>query len=186
MKELKPRKNQRSTTWAGIIYNENADVSNIKQYFDERGVRFYLSPLHCNDVKEDGTPKKAHWHILIKFHGLKSQLQVSQLLEPFTICLPIVVNDEIQYARYLIHADNPEKAQYNKDEVLSNGDYDYYFVDDISSNRFQAILKQIVDEKKNFTKILIDAISKDDKATVKVLKENIHLFKCIKIENNVY
>lgn len=43
------------------------------------------------------------------------------------------------YARYLIHADNPEKAQYKAEDVRTLGGLDYYSIISSAADRYQAI-----------------------------------------------
>lgn len=75
--------------------------------------------IHNKDTQEDGTPKKEHIHMVIEFPNPRSRTGVAKEVgiekehfEPCTRTLGVL--------RYLIHADNPEKYQYDKDEVFGD------------------------------------------------------------------
>lgn len=93
----------------------------------------FISPLHYKDkVEGENKIKKPHWHILI-FFGTNAKKNWDTQIKPkvseifgqngFTTKLDI---QSVQgYARYLCHIDNPEKAQYNKNDVIAFGGSDY-------------------------------------------------------------
>lgn len=85
-----------------------------------------ISPMHIGDVNPDGKVKKPHWHVLIIYDGVKSyETQV----KPFFDSFGGVGREDVQsargYARYLCHMDNPEKCQYNPEDVIAYGGADY-------------------------------------------------------------
>ena len=47
------------------------------------------------------------------------------------------------YARYLCHLDNPEKAQYSVNDVISCAGADYFSVINLASNKYEAIAEMI-------------------------------------------
>ena len=106
--------NNKSRYWSFIYYPEtDLDFINI---LEELGCVFAVSPLHDKDINPDGTPKKAHYHILVQFDGPTTYKNVKEnicelLGENATI--PKKVISMRGYYRYLTHADNPEKAQYD-------------------------------------------------------------------------
>lgn len=92
-------------------------------------VRGFISPLHDQDVLADGSPKKAHWHVMLFFEGKKSRDQIDLIREA---AIGPAFNRGLEdvhtpgaYARYLIHLDDPEKAQYRADDVICLGGADY-------------------------------------------------------------
>lgn len=172
---------QRSLYWASLIYPESGNVEGVKDYYNNRGVCFFLSPLHDKDVNDDGTPKKPHYHILFKFSSLKTSNQVQSLLGDFTMVLPIIVSNLKQYARYLVHADNAEKYQYNYNDVISNTDYSVFFNDEISFDSLSEIIHRI-SKGERITEILINALQTNNFVLVDTIKKNTHLIKMIKFE----
>lgn len=139
----------RSSIWAFLLYPESMPpYEQVMAFFEATLLPIYVSPLHDRDryTYEDvvdarekdpdckllvGEQKKPHYHCMVRFGSDKSPEQVLRLLRPIgvTFCLRLgnLENSDKElkarswrgYARYLIHADNPEKAQYSKDDVRS-------------------------------------------------------------------
>lgn len=151
---------KRSKTFATLFYLENLssnsdpDESLNALYLQDllRGlhVSFLVSPCHSKDIKEDGTFKKAHYHVILIFDSLKSVPQVKEIMEELN--LPFVgleiVNSLTSYARYLIHLDDPEKFQYPVTNVLSYG-IDY-----------QELIRKRADKYSDYSCILDIVVSK--------------------------
>lgn len=75
--------------------------------------------LHDKDINEDGTPKKAHYHICISFTNARTVQQVAKLLQ--------IPDNYIEPSKrfedgvlYLTHCTYPEKAQYEFDDIITN------------------------------------------------------------------
>ena len=58
----------KSQVWAGIMYQDSAPAD-WEHQLRMLGVPFAVSPLHDSDIREDGTPKKAHWHVILYWPG---------------------------------------------------------------------------------------------------------------------
>lgn len=82
---------------------------------------------HEHDVKITGEPKKPHWHVLILFGrqvwGGYAQRVADELgaANGYWETVPY----RHGYARYMCHMDNPEKYQYDPDDVICFGGADY-------------------------------------------------------------
>lgn len=107
----------KSRYWAGEIYAEHMNDEIINKITNTH-LKVFLSPLHDRDVNPDGDQKKPHYHLLIQFDGPTTFNNVQNIFNN------IVANGYVQavasargYFRYLCHLDNPEKAQYNPDEI---------------------------------------------------------------------
>ena len=72
--EKKSTKDGRYRYWTIVVYPDSAP-QDWRQKLD--GLQWVESPLHDKDVNADGTPKKAHWHIMIFNSGKISYNQVS-------------------------------------------------------------------------------------------------------------
>lgn len=84
-----------------------------------------VSPLH-QDYNPDKTMKKPHFHVLFMFDTVKDwDSQVQPMFDLFGGVGRENVNSARGYARYLCHLDNPEKEQYNPDDVKCFGGADY-------------------------------------------------------------
>ncbi len=92
---------------------------------------------HDRDVKEDGTPKEFHTHILLYTYDAKTASSVKKIFDRYsaeiyqnedmeaqnTLCQ--VMNDVAYQWRYLVHKDNPDKAQYEEVERICDN-YAYW------------------------------------------------------------
>ena len=137
----KPERKQVDTrvrTWATVVYPDSAP-ENWVELLGEQCVPCFISPLHDQDENPDGTPKKAHWHVLFMFDGKKSREQIAEITMAFGGVGQEKVQSTRGYARYLCHLDNPEKYQYNPDSVRQFGGADYFSVIGMAIDRYQAI-----------------------------------------------
>lgn len=129
------RSDQRSKFWAIIVYPDSApdDWFSIVKGLH---VRTAISPLHDMDLKEDGTPKKAHYHVLFDFDSVKSPAQMEDIAEMLHAPYPERVQSLKGYARYLWHADEgPEKAKYDPDDVILLAGFDRELTDKSKKER---------------------------------------------------
>lgn len=85
-----------------------------------------ISPLHDKDVLDDGSPKKAHYHVLFTFPGKKTGEQCQKIAnyishgDEFCGDYPwLYVVDRYVHARYLCHLDSPKKYRYSVADVVS-------------------------------------------------------------------
>lgn len=117
-------KERRKRNWVFVVYEESAP-DDWREQLREQLVPGFISPLHCDDVNADGERKKAHWHVMLTFKGLKSYDQVKEITDSLNAPAPQECKDMRGYARYLCHLDNPEKAQYPVDQVESLAGADY-------------------------------------------------------------
>lgn len=100
-----------------FIMYEDSRPEDWKEKLQSTGLQFVISPYHDKDINQDGTKKKPHWHVLIIFNGpstLKNANRISESINA-TICQPVKSTTGI--IRYFSHKDNPEKAQYNENEI---------------------------------------------------------------------
>ena len=68
-------KDERSTNWAFEIYPDSApDIWEIN--LSDTLIPSLQSPIHDQDLNEDGTIKKAHYHIQLCYETKKSALEV--------------------------------------------------------------------------------------------------------------
>lgn len=114
----------------------------LVSYLDESIVRLILEKnlsiinrwayiTHDKDVKEDGTPKGEHVHIYVEFNDKKSVEQARSLFSGYQDengkeinTLGKAVIDKVGVLQYLVHKNDPDKAQYDvKDVVAYKLDY---------------------------------------------------------------
>ena len=134
----------RSRVFAFELYPESAPDEWIK-LLEGLHIPTAISPLHDKDKDEDGKFKKAHWHIVFYFDGKKTVSQVLQYLAPLGVKHVEAINNTRSYNRYLCHLDNPDKAQYDRaDIVLLNGARPDFSIP-LTSEDVARIRKEIVD-----------------------------------------
>lgn len=132
--------------YAFLLYPESCS-DDFKSVLAATGQKiFYI--LHNNDILEDGTPKKPHYHVMIMYENQRSQNTVIKLCKSCGGNGHIEILDSAKgYARYLLHMDNPEKYQYNVSEIHSLCGADY-----------EKIALSETETKANKTKLITDMI----------------------------
>lgn len=116
--------------WQTILYLDSCKEGWEDIMKKHKEIKWYVSPLHDKDIKEDGENKKPHHHIVFM---CKNQIRVPTFNE---ICKEIgalefhspkdnIVSDPQKAIEYHWHKNNPEKYQYNEnDEIYINtGEY---------------------------------------------------------------
>lgn len=122
----KKAKNGRDRTrnFAFIVYPDSAPADWV-DILTEYHVEALISPLHDKDINPDGAQKKPHYHVLVMFTSVKTVEQAQVVRDSVGGVGWEIVASTRGYARYLCHLDNPEKAQYNPDDVRELGGADY-------------------------------------------------------------
>lgn len=91
-----------------------------------------ISPIHDRDVWTEidelnnpehvaGQPKKPHYHAIISWSGPATIRAALSMLEPFGVTYVEPVGSYQGMCRYLAHLDDPDKAQYDIEDVLCLG-----------------------------------------------------------------
>lgn len=76
-------------------------------------------------VPKVGQSKKPHRHFGVKLdYSMPLQTFLNEITEVFDLSYIEPMRSERGFCRYLIHKDNPEKAAYERDEVIALGGYD--------------------------------------------------------------
>lgn len=135
--------NNRTRVFGTIVYPESAP-KDWRKKLDDFHVMAFISPLHDKDKNEgDETPKKEHYHVMVMFEGVKSLEQWHQIRDAIGGVGDESIGSSRGYARYLCHLDNPEKYQYNINDVTCFGSASY--IEFISSNndRYNSIREMI-------------------------------------------
>lgn len=135
-------KDARTRVFATVVYPESAP-QDWEETLTQSHVAAFVSPLHDKDTNPDGNQKKPHYHVMVMYENKKNfDTQVKPLFDS----IGGVGREEVQsargYARYLCHMDNPEKYQYDKEDVRCFGGADYMAVIHIPTDDSQT-LKEI-------------------------------------------
>lgn len=112
---MKNVKNERSLYWCLVLYPEE-DLSHKKAIEYIENHYSYASIIHDNDLNEDGTLKKSHVHIVLRFSNYRWRNAISQELNITPNYLEKCKNLE-NALKYLVHINNPDKFQYEISQV---------------------------------------------------------------------
>lgn len=128
----------RMRNFACVLYEESC-AKDFMEIITGWHVPVFLSPYHDSDVNPTGEKKKPHWHLLIMFEGKKSEEQVKQYFDQIGGVGLEKVGSLRGYARYLCHLDNPEKAQYNPEDVRQFAGADYISIIGLAIDKYKCI-----------------------------------------------
>lgn len=131
------RVDTRQRAYAFLVYEDSSQPDWEERLADEH-IAALVSPWHDQDTNPDGSPKKKHKHVMLMFEGKKSIEQINEIRE--RVIGPDynkgfeTIGSMRGYARYLVHADNPEKAQYSRSDVRAYGGADYDAITALASD----------------------------------------------------
>lgn len=135
--------------WTFLVYPESAP-NNWKELLQETGCQIAISPLHDKDENPDKELKKPHYHILICFPGPTTFKKVNSLCSSLNSPIPKRVLSIIGIYRYFTHLDNPEKYQYNEEDIIVLNGFDIKEYNGLTTSQTLAIkkaLQQLIIEK---------------------------------------
>ena len=137
--------NGRARLFATVVYPESAPADWMER-LEQTHIAAMVSPLHALDTLPTGEVKKAHYHVLWRYDGVKTPAQAQEVVSLIGGAGAVeVVADYRGYARYLCHLDSPDKAQYSADEVKCFGGADWAAVALSEAERTDATLDEIED-----------------------------------------
>lgn len=135
----------KSRYWSFIAYPESV-LANWKDKLNEMGVAFAVSPLHDRDIDlGTGELKKPHWHVLVQYSGPTTYNNVNEnICKLINATIPKKVISLRGYYRYLVHLDNPEKAQYNLEDIEKYGGFELSLTETETTMILVEVLEDIV------------------------------------------
>ena len=141
----KSKKNntKRTRNWTCIVYPDSLPSDWIEKLRNLH-INVIISPIHDMDINP-GTDerKKPHYHIIFIFDTVKSFSQVEEISKMLNGTVPMICQSLHGMIRYTIHIDNPEKAQYDKKDIVNIGSYDIEEAFKNSLDRYHAIKDMI-------------------------------------------
>lgn len=133
---------KRTRNYATVVYPESAP-DNWQEILSACFVPAFISPLHDKDVNPTGEIKKPHYHVIIMFDSVKTRDQAEAIFKLIGGVGVEVVQSIRGYSRYLCHLDNPEKAQYNQEDVRCLCGADYPGTIGLVLDKYKAIREMI-------------------------------------------
>lgn len=143
MANEKSKKDTRTRNWTIVLYPESAP-ENWRSILDDMHIEWIESPLHENDLNANGEKKKAHWHILLMFGGVKSYEQVEELCDELNCPRPERCHNAKAMVRYMAHLDNPDKAQYRIEDIIPHGGVDIAEMLRPNSSERYSLIKEMI------------------------------------------
>ena len=124
----KSSKNVKKRNWVFVLYPESAPVD-WREQLQQSGLQCAISPLHDQDVYEDGEkkglPKKKHHHIILVYGNPTTYNNVLRLTnKQLGQTIPQPLEQVRGMYRYFTHEDNPDKAQYSKSDIVTLNGFD--------------------------------------------------------------
>lgn len=139
---MEKKKDSRARNYACVVYPESAP-KDWQEILIGHKVPAFISPLHDRDIDPQNQPKKEHYHVMVMFEGKKSLEQAEELFSSFNGVGCEVVKSIRGYARYLCHLDNPEKAQYDREQVRCLCGTDYNDTVGLALDKYIAIAEMM-------------------------------------------
>lgn len=135
--------NSKERYWTFVLYPESV-VEDWKEQLQNLGLQCAISPLHDKDVNADGELKKAHYHVLLCFNGPTTYNKVLTITKSLNGTIPQRVLSCKGIIRYFTHKDNPEKYQYNDEDISVINGLDLKSFNDLTISQVLFIKKEII------------------------------------------
>lgn len=119
-------KQKRSNLWVAVFYPDSAPKSYLP-IIQSWHIPALISPVHDADLNADMSEKKPHIHLLLDFGSgqNKSFEQVKTYTDQIKGTIPFVCHNRAAMVRYFIHKDNPEKHQYDVNDLIALSGFEY-------------------------------------------------------------
>jgi hypothetical protein len=175
-----------------ILYPDSTtyDVDKIIKSLAGEHLTFAVSPIHDRDLEDDGTLKKAHYHLLLAYssattlNNIRCWLNACGMPESELHSVRVCASG-VGYFRYLTHKDNPEKVQYDYKDIRVFNDSDALFkkFSKTASEKIDYLVRifQIVDELNTISfHSLIQYLMLNERDLFQMLTSSSALAICVK------
>ena len=182
----------KSKYFCAVLYPDSSsyDTDKLIKSLAEEHFSFAVSPIHDRDIEENGSLKKGHYHLLLAY---SSATTLTNIRGWFKFCgMPDsdlhsvrVCASGVGYFRYLTHKDNPEKAQYDVNDIRVFNDSDGLFkkFSKTASDKIDDLVRifQIVDELDTISfHSLVQYLMLNERDLFKLLTSSSALAICVK------
>lgn len=132
-----------SRNWEAVVYPDSESyvdaevLAKATEYFEK-----WCYILHDKDLNDDGTPKKAHYHVYGKLDTSRTPQSVANALGVGVSSLR-AVSSWRGAVRYTLHLDDPAKYQYSSDDVVANFELTKFLIvdDDVQAARIFSFIQ---------------------------------------------
>ena len=144
----KPDPNEKGRYWAGLIYPGDSCPDDWQSIMKLSGLQILVSPLHDQDLVDgsDDELKKPHRHVIAIWRNTTTRRNAQKFFQQFNGPETILrLESPRGMARYLIHMDDPDKAQYRPEDVIEfNGaDWAKLALDETGTSEAAAIMQLV-------------------------------------------
>lgn len=108
--------NKRSRKWFLTIHKDDEALNTITSLINEKEPKIALI-CHNKDINEDGSDKLIHWHVVLEYENARTFLSMKKTFRDCHIEQP---NNFDATMQYLTHKNDPNKAQYEYDDIITN------------------------------------------------------------------
>ena len=182
----------KSKYYCAVLYpsSKSYDTDKLIKALAQEHLTFAVSPIHDKDVEEDGSPKKAHYHLLLVYssattlNNIKGWFKACGMPESDLHSVRVCASG-VGYFRYLAHKDNPEKAQYNESDIRIFNDSDQLFkkFSKTATDKIDDLVRifQIVDKLNTISfHTLIQYLMLNERDLFKLITSSSALAICVK------
>lgn len=134
---------EKERIWTFIMYPDSLP-ENYLEILQETGLEIAISPLHDRDINVDETQKKPHYHVVLFFRGPTTYNRVEKITKMLNATIPKRVMSAVGIIRYLTHKDNPEKAQYNEEDIRTLNGLDLKDIVGITQTQKEILKREII------------------------------------------
>lgn len=115
MEEIEKLKDRK---WRLVLYPDDPSHVEAMSRLDSGGYK-YIAILHNKDLEEDGSPKKDHWHVVVKFPSARYNSALAKELGITTNYIKDCKNLD-GAVLYLVHHNDKDKAEYDPEECFGS------------------------------------------------------------------
>lgn len=138
----KPEDSEKSRFFWAELYPDSAPEGWLDD-FRMLGKAFSVSPLHDKDKFEDGSPKKAHYHIIIDWGNTTTYRTIRKIWESYNQPYPLIINDPYAVYKYHCHLDDPQKYQYDVQDIRNFNKFDPAAYMELTKSEIDLIMDKI-------------------------------------------
>lgn len=142
---LKKLKKLKKRNWAFIIYPDSLPY-NWKEILTNTSLKCAISPLHCDNYNDtDELQAKPHYHVIVCYYGPTTYSNVKNLTIILNATNPQPLESITSYYRYFTHKDNPEKAQYDDNDIQCINGFDINDYVKLTTKEREEKIKEVED-----------------------------------------
>lgn len=146
MASSKPKRCE-GRNWTIIGYPNDSLPDDYHSLLDGLHLAYAESPLHCPESTAPEEERKPHIHFVFQFQGNKSFDQIKKISDLLHAPIPKLVDNPRSMVRYLIHADHPDRQQFEAgfNAITYHGGFFFDEEKLRSSAEFDTVVWDIVD-----------------------------------------